>query len=102
MSSCQICGRDGSLETVSSGCAPVTYLACSVCCERGAENIDVLMVWLSQSPSDLAKQHVLKLTSYVEGSYVDGHRLLEIVERMGQHSVDHDQADDDLIDVPTT
>lgn len=102
MSSCQICGKDDSLQVISSGCAPVTYLACSECIERQAENIDVLMVWLSQSPTELVRQHVPKLTSYVEGSYVDGHRILKIFEKMSQHSVDHDLDDDDLIDVPLT
>ena len=62
---CDVCERAGQLDVVSSGCAPVTYLACADCCERGAEGLEVAATWyLLEGGSEAAEAYLSRVQTH--------------------------------------
>lgn len=74
---CDICGRLGDTEFLSSGCAPVSYKACVTCRERNAESIEVAALWYHmQGQSASVEAYLSQINVWENGSYVDGERVL--------------------------
>ena len=69
--SCDICGNDNPVGVFSSGIAPVSGAMCQTCVDKRAENIGVVLFWISSygklfDVPDFSQT----ITSYIDGKYV--------------------------------
>lgn len=98
---CDICGRPDALELVPSGCAPVTYSACTNCSSRGAENIDVAaMWWFLEGGSETAEAKLSSIISWKDGAYVGGNEVRIYTDANRDKMQAELDADNEMIDLP--
>ena len=74
---CDVCGCPvEELELVSSGIGPVTYNACNECLLKGAENINIICIWLLlDGENDEYASFCGGLISFLDGNYVGWEKI---------------------------
>lgn len=98
---CDVCGKEQACELMSSGCAPVTYSACSECRNRRAENIDVAALWVHMHAGGSVYDEFLKsLVVWLNGNYVGPSEILSYYEANKDSIIADLDADYELIDMP--
>ncbi|MEY4890354.1 MAG: hypothetical protein RIQ75_1484, partial [Pseudomonadota bacterium] len=98
---CDVCERAGQVDLVSSGCAPVTYLACPDCSERGAESLKVAATWyLLEGGSEAAKVHLSRIVTWKDGVYAGGDAVRAYCDANRDQMMAKVNAPYELIDLP--
>jgi len=98
---CEICEREGALELVSSGCAPVTYAACPACRARRAESLEVAATWyLLEGGGETAEMYLARMTVWEDGAYVGGDRVRAYFEQNRERLLAELNAPYELVDLP--
>jgi len=101
MDLCDICGREAACDLISSGCAPVSYTACSECKNRRAENIDVAALWVHmRGGAAVRDDHMANLVAWVDGGYVRLPEILSFYEDNKEAIIAGLSEQYDLVDLP--
>ena len=101
MGVCDICGREAVCNLISSGCAPVSYAACSECIDRRAENIDVAALWVHmRGGAAILGDHTANLVAWEDGSYVSFPEILSFYESNKDAIIAGLGEEYDLVDLP--
>ncbi len=98
---CDVCERAGQVDLVSSGCAPVTYLACPDCHQRGAESLEVAATWyLLEGGSEAAEQHLSRIVTWKDCDYAGGDAVRAYCDANRDQIMSELNSSYELIDLP--
>lgn len=76
---CGICEREEKTQLRHSGIAPVSYFACSECLERGAEPLEIVLLWIMHSGGlGTEAQLADRVISHHEGRYIGWEEVASI------------------------
>lgn len=99
--SCDICGRSDKCTLMSSGCAPVTYLACPDCQAARAENADVAVTWIHlEGGPEHAPKHKYRMVVWLGGKYVGWPEVEAYYEASRQTLIEEETGEYVLVDDP--
>ena len=84
MNICDVCGSGKNVEIRSSGIAPVSLAICEKCNGMGAENLDIVLVWIYENGGEeFAQPFKTRLVSHLEGAYIGWPKIKQIyIEQM--------------------
>ena len=96
---CYVCDVNTSVDTRSSGIAPISGGVCAKCLEKNAENLDVIHLWIAERGGlSNASDHGIQLTSYFQGDYIGWNKISEIYAQNEEAILEEWNQEYELID----